>query len=263
MNHINKLDSLPKDQPQLMTHLIYGYPSVESSLVIAQAMERGGSSILEIQLPFSDPIADGETIVKACQDALQTPKPLQKYVDFIAQVSKVVNLPIVVMSYVNPILHHGIEKFVAEAARAGVSAIILADLPFDTLEGKQFVAACKKENVHPILILSPGVPIKRLTSLVGQSSGFIYCTSKQGTTGANSMFDTNLASFIKSLKSLTDTPIAIGFGVKDHQDVKKLSAISNIVVAGSVFIKAIQGVAEKDIAAVIRKKVESLDSKAQ
>lgn len=255
---MNKLDNLKKDRDFIMTHLIYGYPDIKTSLEIAKAMEKGGSSILEIQLPFSDPIADGPTIVGACQKALEKPKTVKGYIDFIRKISNSVSIPIVVMSYTNPMIKYGVNKFIKEISDAGASGVIIADLPLDSEEGKLMVASCRKYNIYPVTVLSPGVPIDRVKELSKYMMGFIYCTSRQGVTGADSHFDKNLSDFIKNIREIKNIPVAVGFGVKDKKDVKNLLKICDIVIAGSVFIKAIENTPSNKVYKKIKDTVKDL-----
>lgn len=243
---------------KLMTHFIYGFPTENKSLEIAKALNKYGANILEVQFPFSDPIADGPTIIEACQKSLEKEKTIDNFISFLEKIKEEVDIPITVMSYANPIYKFGIEKFVKEISKIKVYGLIIPDLPFDTEEGEELLNACKKYKVNPILVLSPGISIERVKSLINFSKGFIYCTSKKGTTGGSGKFDKNLNKFVDELRSLTKLPIAIGFGVKNKKDIKQLEKVADIVIAGSVFINEIQRKQYKYISHTIKTTLQKI-----
>lgn len=239
----NKLDVLlhsKSTRPRLMTHLIAGFPTLDESLEIGRALVKGGSSILEVQIPFSDPVADGPSIIGACQTALKNKVHVDDVFKLIRTFSSESDTPIVIVSYANPVYRYGIKRFVEAAHAAGASGIIIPDMPIDSEEGKELVLACRATGMHPIILVSPGVPQDRLRELAKSASGFVYTTSRQGITGATSVFATELPQFLEQLHTIFSLPIAIGFGVKSKSDVQSLSALCEIVVAGSVFVNEIQ-----------------------
>ena len=166
--------------------------------------------------------------------------------------------PLVLMSYANPIFRYGITRFVEHAAEAGVAGIILPDIPIDTEEGKEFLAAAKKFSVHPILVVSPGVPEERLRFLTKEASGFIYSTSRQGITGADSKFGSELKNFLSLLHKMTDIPVAVGFGVKSKEDVLSLASQAEIIVVGSAFVSLIKNTELKTVPLAIEDLVKKL-----
>jgi len=222
-----------------MAHMIAGYPTVNDSIEVAKALVKGGADIIEVQIPFSDPMADGPTIAVACEDALKKGATVEKAIGVIEKVAQL-GTPVVVMSYINPVFRYGIEKFIKTIAKVGASGIIVPDCPFDTKEGWELIATCKAANVALIPVVSPGVPQERLETLAKDGSGFWYCTSRQGITGATSMFSSVLPRFVNLLRNTSDLPVAVGFGVKTRSDVKKLSKFADIVIAGSVFVAALR-----------------------
>lgn len=250
MKDTNKLDLLFSDNPStalgvkrgkplFMAHMIAGYPSMSDSEKVAEALTGGGVDIIELQIPFSDPMADGPTIAVASEDALKNGATVQGAITLL---SKVVTLgkPVAVMSYMNPVFRMGIPKFVKTIADAGASALIIPDCPFDSEEGAALLAACKENDVYLIPVVSPGVPRERLEQLAKDSRGFVYCTTRQGITGANSKFAKELFDFVAELKTIFKLPIAVGFGVKSRDDVQQLAKHADIVIAGSVFVDAIK-----------------------
>ena len=229
-----------------MAHMIAGYPTMQDSEKVAEALAKGGADIIELQIPFSDPMADGPAIAVASDEAIRAGATVAKSLALLEKVAKL-GKPVAVMTYVNIPFRYGFSKFVKTIAKAGASALIVPDCPFDTEEGRELLTACKENDVFLIPVVSPGVPKERLEYLAsaegGSSSGgkgFVYCTSRQGITGANSKFAKELFDFVKELKETFKLPIAVGFGVKSKEDVVGLAKVADIVIAGSVFVSAIK-----------------------
>jgi tryptophan synthase alpha chain len=238
---MNKLTELLRGdkRPLFMTHLIAGYPTIPASEKIGAAMIKGGADILELQIPFSDPMADGPSIAVACQEALKNGATVSKSLSVAAKLAKI-GAPVLIMSYINPIFRYGIAKFVEDAAKAGVSGFIIPDAPFDSPEGIEFLQTAKKHDLHLIPLITPGVPRERLMFLSQNASGFVYCTSRQGITGANSKFAAQLSDYIQMAKKEFDIPLGLGFGVRTRSDFKNVAKLADVVIAGSVFVNAIK-----------------------
>ncbi|HEY4521034.1 MAG TPA: tryptophan synthase subunit alpha [Candidatus Paceibacterota bacterium] len=266
MNKLDELLSNPstmlgmkKGKPFFMAHMIAGYPSVAKSEKIALSLVKGGADIIEMQIPFSDPMADGPTIATASEEALRNGATVANSLQLLKKITKM-GKPVAVMTYMNPVFRFGIEKFVETVQAAGASALIVPDCPFDSEEGQALLAACQKYNTYLIPVVSPGVPKERLVQLATGAGGFVYCTSRQGITGANSRFAQDLFDFIAELRKIFDLPIAVGFGVKSKKDVVALSRHADITIAGSFFVSAIKKCAdgknlkqfERIVAALIR-----------
>ena len=235
----NPLDiMLSEKRPLFMAHMIAGYPTMPESEKIAAALVKGGADIIELQIPFSDPMADGPTIAVACEEALKGGATVASSLELLKKISSL-GKPIAVMTYINPPFRYGLEKFVAAIKDAGASALIVPDCPFDAEEGRELLAACKENNVYLIPVVSPGVPKERLERLAKDSHGFVYCTSRQGITGATGTFVQELFDFVAELKKIFKLPIAVGFGVKSRSDVETLGKHADIVIAGSVFVGVI------------------------
>src|SRR3989344_1444961 len=238
MNNLEKLFA-GKTKTLFMAHMIAGYPTIQDSEKVAEALVNGGADIIELQIPFSDPMADGPAIAVASDEAIKSGATVAKS---LALLEKVVKLgkPVAVMTYTNIPFRYGIPKFVKTIAKAGASALIVPDCPFDTEEGRELQTACKDNGVYLIPVVSPGVPKERLEQLAKDASGFVYCTSRQGITGANSKFAKELFDFVKELKEVFKLPIAVGFGVKSKEDVAELAKVADIVIAGSLFVNVIK-----------------------
>src|SRR3989338_3893628 len=257
MSASNVLDALLKSgkKPLFMAHMIAGYPSMAESEKVAEALANGGADIIELQIPFSDPMADGPTIAVACGDALKAGATADDALSLLKKVAKL-GKPVAVMSYINPVFHMGITKFVKIISDTGASALIIPDCPFDSEEGRELIAACKENDVYLIPVVSPGVPRERLEQLAKESRGFVYCTTLQGITGATGKFAKELFDFVAQLKTIFKLPIAVGFGVKSRNDVETLAKHADIVIAGSVFVDVIK----KDGVDAVEKTVRELVS---
>lgn len=254
MNKLEKMLAERNGRMLFMAHMIAGYPTIGESEKVAQALIKGGADILEVQIPFSDPMADGPTIAVACEEALKKGATVAKALEVIKKVGKL-GKPIVVMTYVNPIYRMGIAKFVETISKAGATGLIVPDCPFDTHEGWSLLATCKAAGIALIPVVSPGVPQERLEMLAKDANGFWYCTTRQGITGATSVFASDLPGFINKLRDISPLPVAVGFGVKSKKDVKDLSKVAAIVIAGSVFVAALKS-AKK--ASVVEKTMRAL-----
>ena len=257
MNRLKMLLDGHGGKTLFMAHMIAGYPTTETSKKIAAALARGAADIIELQIPFSDPMADGPTIVAACDEALRQDMTVARSLAILRAISKH-GVPIAVMSYTNPVFHFGIPKFVKAIASAGASALIIPDCPFDTEEGMALLAACKQYGIYLIPVVSPGIPKERLFALSKDSAGFVYCTSRRGTTGTHGAFTNDLFRFVAELKTIFKLPIAVGFGVATRADVRALAPSADIVIAGSVFVKKIQNSTHRQAPAAIETMVRSM-----
>lgn len=250
MNKLNQLFA-GKEDTLFMAHMIAGYPSVEASEKVAEALVKGGADIIELQIPFSDPMADGPVIAVASEEAIKSGATVAKSLALLEKVAKL-GKPVAVMTYVNIPFRFDLPKFVKTIASSGASALIVPDCPFDSTEGRELLAACKENSVHLIPVVSPGVPKDRLEQLAKDASGFVYCTSRQGITGANSKFAKELFDFVQELKEIFRLPIAVGFGVKSREDVQLLAKHVDIVIAGSVFVNVIKTGSSESVGKTMR-----------
>ncbi len=238
---MNKIQQLLEDKKSghLMAHMVAGYPTARESLRVAKVLAESGIDIIELQIPFSDPMADGPTIAVACEEAIKSGMTTARSLALLKKIS-VLGKPIAVMTYLNLIYRYGVAEFVRVITKLGASALIVPDCPFDSEEGQELLLACLKNDVYLIPIVSPGVPRKRLEQLAQNSRGFVYCTSRQGITGATGRFSKQLARSTRELHAIFQLPIAIGFGVRSRADVELLKSHADIVVVGSAFVTVIR-----------------------
>ncbi|MCX7996399.1 MAG: tryptophan synthase subunit alpha [Patescibacteria group bacterium] len=237
----NKLDTalagLKKSKKTgLMTHLVLGYPSRERAIRLAAELEEGGATILELQIPFSDPIADGPTIMKACDVSLKSGTTVHTALEDIAAISRAATIPVVVMSYYNPIFAFGAEAFCQKIAAMGVTGLIVPDLPPEEEANEGFLAACNRHSLHAIRVVSPASTYQRLRLNADIASGFVYTTSRFGVTGAKADLDPRLIGYLDRLRTIFRVPIAVGFGISKPEHVRAIHGHADVVIVGSAII---------------------------
>ena len=222
---------------KLMSHLVAGYPTNELALTAARALVKGGADILEIQLPFSDPSADGPAIQTACTKVLERGYKTADGLEFISSIhNEFPEITIYLMSYGSLVYTPGIEEFCKRAAEAGVKGMIIPDLPFDYDEG--LTAACKKNGMINIPVAAPSMSAERLEKLAHAGFPYIYAALRTGITGTNTKIDNATLAFLKKVSS-GGSKVYGGFGISNGEQAKALAASVEAIVAGSVFVRLI------------------------
>ena len=222
---------------KLMSHLVAGYPTDEIALTAARALIKGGADILEIQLPFSDPSADGPAIQTACTKVLERKYRTADGLKFISQVhSEFPETTIYLMSYGSLIFTPGVENFCERAAKAGVKGMIIPDLPFDFDEG--LTAACKKNGMINIPVAAPSMSENRLKKMADAGFPYIYAALRVGITGTETKIDEATLAFLKKV-SQGGSKVYGGFGISNGEQAKALASSVEAIVAGSVFVRLI------------------------
>lgn len=225
-----------KPPMKLMTHIVAGYPNLKESEKIALAMAKSGASFIEIQIPFSDPIADGPTLIRANELSLQNGMTTKKAMTLVKNIKSQTTVPILIMTYFNIAFKYGLEKFCREAKEAGVYGFIIPDLPIDEEPYENYLGLCKKHNLHPVQVISPITPTRRLKLIAEIATGFIYCVSRYGTTGEKNALNPDLASYLKKVRKHINLPLALGFGISTPAQAKEAAKHADIVIIGSKFI---------------------------
>jgi tryptophan synthase alpha chain len=247
---VNRIDSLFKARSRkaLIAYLTVGYPTVEATLEVAPALAANGCDMIELGIPFSDPLADGATIQRASHRALQNGVTPQGCLEAAAALRKRVDTPLVFMGYYNPIFHYGLEPFCAAASQSGVNGLIVPDLPPEEGAGLEKVTA--EHNIDLIYLLAPTTTDrKRLRLVADRSRGFIYVVSLKGVTGARTELPPELEGFISRVKGVTDKPLCVGFGISTPEQAKRVSALADGIIMGSRILDVIDG-SEQPAAAV-------------
>jgi tryptophan synthase alpha chain len=226
----------------LMTHIVIGYPSLEDSFRIVGEMVAAGVDLMELQIPFSEPMADGPVILRANQDALAGGVTVKDCIDFAARVTDAHDIPFLFMSYYNILFKHGVDSFARTMAQIGVRGAIVPDLPPE--EAEEYLAAMKRNDLAPIFIFAPNSSDARMGMIAGHGDGFIYCVARKGVTGQKTDFSADLDASLARCRRATTLPLAVGFGVKDKADVDFLKGKADIAVIGSQTIRVVdeQGV---------------------
>ena len=222
----------------LMTHIVLGYPSLEKCFKIIEAMVEAGVDLMELQIPFSEPIADGPVILGANQKALAGGTTVQACLDFAAEVTKAFDIPFLIMSYYNILFKYGVKRFVSTMAERNLQGTIIPDLPPE--EGREYLSAMHNKGLSPIFIFAPTTPDRRMTTIASFARGFIYCMARKGVTGLDTNFSGQLAKYLNRCRKASSLPLALGFGVKEKADIDFLKGKADIAVIGTQTIRLME-----------------------
>jgi len=225
-----------RDEAALVAYLMGGYPTLERSLDLAEATALAGADLLEIGIPWSDPIADGPTIERAGHAALAGGTRLRHVLE--ALETRALGVPSLVMSYLNPLLALGLAHVVERLARAGVAGVIVPDLPLD--EARPFRMALEREGLCLIPLVAPTTEARHLARLAELDCGFVYCVSVTGTTGARVALPAELPDQLRRVRAATRLPVVAGFGISTPEQVRDVCAHCDGVVVGSRLVQAIE-----------------------
>ena len=230
-------EAFDKGQAALMPYFTIGYPDYETSLNVIETCVQAGADLIELGVPFSDPLADGPTIQHSTQVALENGITVKRCLEAVAELrARGVMIPLILMGYVNPVLAYGLEKFVVEAAQAGASGFIIPDLPPE--EASELQALCQQHGLDLIFLLPPNSSAERIRFVTKQSSGFIYLVSVLGITGERHTLPAELAEFVERVRAQTEKPLAVGFGISTPAQAAAVGEIADGVIVGSALIKA-------------------------
>lgn len=240
MNRIDKKfkELRLKNKKAFIPFLTAGYPSLVETQKFVLELEKNGADIIELGVPFSDPIADGPVIQASSYEALRKGVNLKKILAMAAQLRVKTQIPLCAMSYCNPILHYGQERFVDDALKAGLDGVIIPDLPLE--ERLHFLKTASAKGLHVVLFIAPTTPLDRARLIAGHAKGFIYFVSLTGVTGARRSLPSDLESKICSVKKIAaDMPVCAGFGLSNPAQVKQAAKFCDGVIVGSAIIKKI------------------------
>jgi tryptophan synthase alpha chain len=219
----------------LMTHAVVGYPSLEASWAMLEATDAAGVDLVELQLPFSEPIADGPAFVRANQAAIEAGIAWDAYFDLMARAAKQFRFPLLFMGYYNSVFRMEPERFCARLAEAGIRGFILADLPPE--EAGELNAKARARALDPILIMTPTSSPARLAEIGRQASGFVYCTARKGVTGRRTDLSNGVGAFLERCRAATALPLGLGFGIKSAADVRELRDRADIAIVGTACLE--------------------------
>jgi len=222
----------------LMPYLTIGYPTPDLSVDLAQAAVEAGADMLELGIPFSDPLADGATIQHTTQVALDQGTTVGTCLEAVAELRRRgVDVPLLLMGYYNPIFQWGTDTFCTACRNVGVDGLIVPDLPPE--EADELHAGCREYGLDLIMFLAPTSTDERIREVVRRASGFLYLVSLTGVTGARDRLPAELESFVERVRRATDLPLAVGFGVGNPQQAARVARIADGVIVGSALLRAI------------------------
>ncbi|HBE10143.1 MAG TPA: tryptophan synthase subunit alpha [Lachnospiraceae bacterium] len=225
-----------ENKKAFIAFLTAGDPDFETSQECFRAVVRGGADLIEVGIPFSDPIAEGPVIQEADIRALSSGMTTDKVFDLVKELRKETDIPIVFMSYINPIFHYGADKFFKKAAEAGADGAIVPDMPYE--EKGELLETAEKYGLDIISMIAP-TSDQRIKMIAEEAKGFIYVVSSLGVTGVRSEINTDIGSMVKVIKENTDVPAAIGFGISTPEQAKKMAGVADGVIVGSAMVKIV------------------------
>lgn len=241
----------------LITYVVPGHPSPDASATVLEAMISGGADIIEIGIPFSDPLADGTTIQRVAFEALQNGMTPHGCMEFARDArARHPDTPFIFMTYLNPVLAYGAEDFARDAAAAGIDGVILTDVPPEEATGMQ--ATFRAAGMDVIFLIAPTSSEERIRVIAEHASGFLYCVSVAGVTGARDRMASDLPDYLARVRRHTDLPLAVGFGVSSREHVESLLGVADGAVVASALMDLVSRTPPEDMEHALRENVETL-----
>jgi tryptophan synthase alpha chain len=230
----------------LMPFIMAGDPNIEITSEILLKLQDNGADLIELGIPYSDPLADGPIIQLAASRALNSGTTPRKVITLLDSIKGKLNIPVILFSYLNPLLCFGFEQFCDMASNAGVSGLIIPDLPLE--EAYKFSKIVSKHSMDLILLVAPTTPFERMKQISNHTKGFTYLVSVTGVTGERNKMENRVENLISKLKEVTSSPVAVGFGISTPEHVNKVRDWgADGVIIGSAFVKRISSSSEKDV----------------
>lgn len=231
----------------LFIYIMAGAPDIETTIEAVKQAEMAGADVIELGLPFSDPLADGPVIQSAGVKALQNGMTCADVLAIVREIRKFSQVPLVGMGYINNMLNYGVEQFIGDFKAAGMDGIIVPDLPHE--ESAEMAAACKKNDLHLIEFVTPNTVEARIRETCASANGFIYCVSVNGVTGVRKIDYTPINAVIRMVRKQTDVPLAVGFGIGSVEAALQASEEADAIIIGSAVVKRIM---ENDMAGAVK-----------
>jgi len=241
-SNTNRIDRLftglrLEKRPAMIAYITGGDPTLAATAKIALELEKAGVDILELGIPFSDPLADGETIQAAAGRALAAGSSVQGVLELIHEIRKTSQIPIVLFAYLNPVYTYGFRKFQTDAAKAGADGLLLLDLPPQEASLNEELSF--SGELKSIRLIAPTTPPERLREITSGAEGFIYYVSREGVTGEQSSLSADIAGRVAAIQALTKVPIAVGFGISNPDQAASVARLADAVVVGSAIVRRI------------------------
>ncbi|MGE5644973.1 MAG: tryptophan synthase subunit alpha [Acidobacteriota bacterium] len=222
----------------LVGYLTAGDPSLDRTPALVAALVRGGVDLIELGVPFSDPIADGPVIQRASERALAAGTTLRGVLATAAEIRRATNVPLLLFTYLNPVIKYGLEALARDASQAGFGGVLLTDLSVE--EAGPYIATFRKNRLDTVFLAAPTSTPERRRLIAESSSGFVYLVSRTGVTGEQASLSAAAAPLVESMRAVTDLPLAVGFGISTPEQVAQAGAVADAVVVGSAFVRLIE-----------------------
>jgi tryptophan synthase alpha chain len=244
VTRIGKLfeDLKTEGRAALIAYITAGDPSLERTASLVAALERGGADLIELGVPFSDPVADGPVIQRASERALRAGTTLAGVLEVAREVRSRSAIPMLVFTYLNPALRYGLEKLADDAMAAGVDGCLLTDLSVE--EAGVYVGAMRERGFDTVFLAAPTSTPERLALVAKYSTGFVYLISRMGVTGAQASLSDTVGPLVEEARKITDLPLAVGFGISKPEHAAAVGAVADGVVVGSAFVKIVEAYAD-------------------
>ena len=233
MNRIKKI--FQNRSEKVIPYLTAGYPRKEDTVAIVLAAEAAGAAMVELGIPFSDPLADGPVIQASSQTAIENGVTIPWILETVSKIRKESEIPITLMGYINPIIKYGLSLFIIDCKLSGVDGLIIPDLPLE--EADDFVKISKGNDILPILLVAPNTTDVRIREISKLADGLIYCVAIIGITGSQVAADKMLKNYLSRVEENSNCPFVVGFGISDRSDVVKINEMAHGTVVGSAIIK--------------------------
>lgn len=233
---MSRIENAFKNGKAFISFLTGGDPDLETSEKLIYAMDKAGADLIEIGVPFSDPIAEGPVIQEANERALAAGCTTDKLFDMVARVRKNTQIPLVYLTYINPIFTYGTEKFMKKCKECGIDGLIIPDLPYE--EKEEIADICKEYGVDMISLIAP-TSHERITMIAREAQGFVYCVSSLGVTGIRTEIKTDVSEMVDLVKKATDVPCAVGFGIAAPEQAENMAKVADGAIVGSAIVKII------------------------
>jgi len=225
-------------RPALIAYITAGDPSPDRTPALVAALERGGADLLELGVPFSDPIADGPVIQRGSDRALKAGTKVSTVLDIAAEIRKHSQIPLLLFTYMNPVLRYGLESLAREAVARGIDGCLLTDLSVE--EAERYTGVMRQAGLDTVFLAAPTSTERRLELVAKYSSGFVYLVSRTGVTGERNTISESVAPLVNAMRKVTDLPLAVGFGISTASQVRSVGAIADGVVVGSALVRIIE-----------------------
>jgi tryptophan synthase alpha chain len=223
----------------VVPYITAGDPDLETTYELLIAMARGGATAIELGVPFSDPAADGPVIQRACERALARGVKLNQVIEVAGRAAKAAGVPIVLFSYLNPLLRHGLEKLAQDAAEAGLAGVLVTDLPAESAQG--FSQALQRRGLDLVSLVAPTSTPQRIAQIAQHATGFLYAISVAGVTGTRQKLSADVSGLLGRIRQVTELPVAVGFGISNAEQAREAWAQgADAVIVGSAIVRKIE-----------------------